>query len=300
MRDLAWACFSPPLLHIDQVAGEAAGISTAAPQLTRQRKSWLARLDHDASALLEHLATRPPRRLGEYFEQLWHFFLQQDPDTVLVAHNLAVREQGRTLGEFDCIYHSAERGGHVHLELAVKFFLGTDSNGDGGPHSCQWLGLDRRDRLDIKLEQLLQRQIVLGDNPAAKQILAELGVSGMSKEIVLKGYLFQAHNATSPLPPGYNVECPLSRWVTTDQLASHCAELDAQSFLALPRMRWLSAAHSASPREATGLAELQNNLTHHFRQYDQPLLIAALDGNGVEESRFIVTPRGWPGNSSQC
>lgn len=301
MRDLAWACFSPSLLHIGQVAGDAAGISACALQITAERRLWLEGLDRDATALTKHLALRPTHRLGIYYEQLWHFFLQQDPYTELIAHNLPVHQQGTTLGEFDCIYYCLQRECHVHLELAVKYFLGIRRTSTSAAEaSCQdWVGPDNRDRLDLKLNQLLQRQILLSQTPAAKQTLCNLGVGELTREVALKGYLFQPDSTAPPPPPGYNHDCKLSHWVVCDQIESHCAALNAKAYLILPKMRWLCAARCGNPADALTRLELQSRAAQHFRHDHYPLLIAALDQYGSESSRFFVTPEHWPESNPQ-
>ncbi|HEY6130696.1 MAG TPA: DUF1853 family protein, partial [Halioglobus sp.] len=251
VRDLAWACFSPSPLNVDQLAGASSGIATCFPPLTPERKLWLERLDNDPTALLEHLAQRHTHRLGVYFEQLWHFFLQQDCDTELVAHNLPVCSERRILGEFDCIYYCHQRNCHVHLELAVKFYLGIPRavSGDTAGYLYEWLGPDRQDRLDIKLQQLLQHQILLGEHPAAKQTLKALGIGDLAREVVLKGYLFQPDTAIPPFPPGYNPQCVLQRWVECQKLRGHCATTEAESYVILPKRRWLCPARCLEPGE---------------------------------------------------
>jgi uncharacterized protein len=296
VRDLAWACFSPPLLHIEQVVGATSGITACTLQLTPERRLWLERIDRDPGALLEHLAQRPTHRLGMYFEQLWHFFLQQDPATELIAHNVPVVLQGRTLGEFDCIYYSHQRERHVHLELAVKYFLAVarSATNDTLGYAHEWRGPDNRDRLDTKLDKLLQRQILLGEHPAGKQTLLDLGIDELAKEVALKGYLFQASSAAPPLPPGYNHDCRLSHWVTCSQLPSYCAKMTAQTYLILPKMKWLCAARSCDPGLALGAAQLQARAAQHFEQDTYPLLIAVMDEYGAESARFFVTAEFWP------
>jgi hypothetical protein len=298
VRDLAWACFSPALLTIEDLVPAGSGINSCALQLTPQRSLWLEQLDHDASALLEHLAQRPTHRLGVYFEQLWHFFLQQDEGTDLIAHNLPVHDGVRTLGEFDCIYYSQQRRRHVHLELAVKYFLGLPRANAADPlgDAHEWLGPDRRDRLDTKLDQLLQHQIALSETQAATQLLKKLGIDELDREVVLKGYLFQPREAPPPPPPGFNSQCPLSVWVTRDQLEVHCAARSAVSFLVLPKMQWLSGALCAYRAQALTLPALRDRMRRHFEHDDYPLLIAALDRYGRESSRFFVTPENWLGS----
>lgn len=244
---------------------------------------------------------RPTHRLGVYFEQLWHFFLRQDPDIELIAHNLPIHDGGRTLGEFDCIYYSVERSCHVHLELAVKYFLGVPRGGNTTTpaNTHEWLGPDQRDRLETKLDQLLQRQIMLGDKPAAKRKLEELGIGEMAREIALKGYLFQPESDSPPPPPGYNRACTLSYWLPYAQLESHCAALDATAFAILPKMHWLSGALRSTPDERLTQQELLARLPLQWDDDHYPLLVAALDDNGTESSRFFVTPGSWPDDSEQ-
>ena len=233
MRDLAWACFSPQMLHLEQLADTPTGVSASTMPLTRARARWLQQLDRDPSALLTQLSSRPTHRLGVYFEQLWHFFLRSDPAVELVAHNLAIHDEGRTLGEFDCIYYCADRACHVHLE-------------------------------------------------------------NMAREIALKGYLFQPLYEAPPSPPGFNRACTMHKWVSYQQLESHCAALDAMSFAILPKMQWLSRAQCDASETRLTQQQLLASLPGRWQADHYPLLIAALDEAHSEVSRFFVTPGRWP------
>ena len=247
---------------------------------------------------MTHLSRRPTHRLGIYFEQLWHFFLQQDPEIELLAHNLAIQHQGRTLGEFDCLYYCHRRERHVHLELAVKYFLRLPPprGSDFASALSDWVGPDNRDRLDLKLEQLLRRQILLGDHPAAQPALQSLKIPKLIKEIALKGYLFQAP-ANAPCnagPPGYNHDCRLHSWVPFNQLESYCDTLKAVDYMLLPKMQWLSPVQREHTAETLTKHALKNQSAKHFSQDSYPLMIAALNESGRESSRFFITPNTWP------
>ena len=298
VRDLASACFSPPLIHVGQLARRGSGIEDCTFELTASRQAWLEALDRDASTLLAHLAQRPSHRLGIYFEQLWQFFLRQDPAVQLIASNLPVHDQGSTLGEFDCIYFCQRRQRHVHLELAVKYFLGwlDTGSGEGSSEGRNWLGPDTRDRLDKKIDHILHRQILLSDNPIARQRLSELGIEQPLKEIALKGRLFQPREAALRPPRGYNNDQPFSEWLHCDQLAAYLASTDFTTFEVLPKMRWLSNAQSGggSADRTYSNDQLVSELTQYFVHDNYPLLLAVLDHSGQEVSRFFVTDRDWP------
>tara|TARA_R110002049_G_scaffold154534_13_gene319070 strand:- start:2587 stop:3477 length:891 start_codon:yes stop_codon:yes gene_type:complete len=284
------------MLHLEQLADTPTGVSASTMPLTRARARWLQQLDRDPSALLTQLSSRPTHRLGVYFEQLWHFFLRSDPAVELVAHNLAIHDEGRTLGEFDCIYYCADRACHVHLELAVKYFLGVPRARDNATpaNTHEWLGPDQRDRLKTKLDQLLQRQIALGDAPAARRKLLDMGIENMAREIALKGYLFQPLYEAPPSPPGFNRACTMHKWVSYQQLESHCATLDAMSFAILPKMQWLSRAQCDASETRLTQQQLLASLPRRWQADHYPLLIAALDEAHSEVSRFFVTPGRWP------
>jgi uncharacterized protein len=298
VRDLAAACFSPPLVHIEQLTGAATGITACSQELTPARALWLERLDRDSSALLNHLSLRPTHRLGVYFEQLWHFFLQEDPATELVAHNLPVMAHGRTVGEFDCIYYCHRRACHVHLELAVKFYLGIPrtSNRDTAGYAHEWLGPDRVDRLDAKLDQLLHHQIRLGENPSARGKLHDLGIGGIAREVAIKGCLFRPTSDSPPLPPAYNIACEPGNWVSQAQLPSFCAFLDGARYVIVPRMKWLCAARHETLGETLDARQLQARVMQTFAHGAYPLLVTALDARALKECRFFVTPDYWPGS----
>jgi len=279
---------------VEQLVAACDRVSDCTPTLTSRRRRWLEQLDRVPGPLLAHLAERRSHRLGVYFEQLWHFFLSRDPDTDLVAHNLPVHDNGRTLGEFDCVYYCHRRQRHVHLELAVKFYLAHPDTRDHESNAHHWLGPDARDRLDLKVQRLLQRQIALGDHPAARRQLDTLGVAQPVREIAFKGYLFRHVATTPPPPPGYSLQRPMDNWLFPAELPAYCDSLATSAFQTLSKDHWLSAAVHETPDVAMSAAELHAAVTRHFSTRHYPLLVAGLDDAGVEAVRFFVVPDTWP------
>jgi hypothetical protein len=290
VRDLAWACFSPPLLCSARLTGPLGQIGNCRLELTEARQAFLRQLDQQPDALHADLADAHSTRLGIYFEKLWHFMLRADPDIELVAHNLPVRENGRTLGEYDIIYFCRQRQVHVHLELAVKFYLETATR----PY---WLGPGRRDSLEQKTQHLLSRQIILSRTRAGSATLGKLGVHQPITEIELKGYLF-SQSQRPPLPDGYNhADKPLSQWHDWQTFLQQTQTIGAPlDWLILPRRYWLAPCD----RTLAGYRQLamadEVALRGHFEQQGQPLLLAGCDCSGQEQQRCFVTPLHWPGN----
>lgn len=280
VRDLAWACFSPVLLRCSQLPDRGELADCQFP-LNTQRHQWLLQLDREPTPLLDHLARSKQTRLGLYFETLWQFFLQHDPEVELLAHNLPVRDGTRTLGEFDLLYFCRQRQRAVHLELALKFYLcATDCPGDAWHH---WLGPNSQDRLDLKLDRLLHHQIRLGEKPQARLELAKLGAEDPLREIHIKGRLYRHFAHAVKPPPGYNEALPFDQWAhlksTDEALADRISQpLDRSQWLApLPRQ-------SAQDTQPTPVVDCQ----------DRPRQVATLNKHGDENARVFLVANHWP------
>ena len=279
VRDLAWAGFAPTLLTGEPYRG-------AELVYGDYWQRSLQALDRDPEPLLVFLGDSVTGRLGLYYERLWHFLLEHDPDTELLAHNLPVREGNRTVGEFDCLYWSSRAEAHIHLELAVKFYLGVPDQGI-------WLGPGAHDRLDIKLERLLQHQGRLSEHPAAASPLAELGISHCESRVDIKGYLFSPLQ-DMPMPTGFNEDNPQQYWYSlSDFRALQALPENWAGWQKIPRSRWLSRFHSDEGK-ARSPEELMSWLESHMGEHGRPVLLAACNEQGVEIHRCFVTPDSWP------
>ena len=252
--------------------------------MTGSRRDRLAALCRDPAPLLRHLEGHAGGRLGLYFETLWHFFLRHDDEFELLAHNLPVREGGRTVGEFDCLCRARVPGHAVHLELAVKFYLGYR----GG-----WLGPDARDSLDRKLTRLAEHQLQLADTPAARSALAGLGIESPLRRVAVRGRLFTAHSglggkaaSTGAGEPGW--------WKAGPQPAVAGDTPRAARYALLGRELWFSPVTPADRVEPLTPDQLQERLQGQLEPGARPLQVAELATDGLETARFFVTPEGWP------
>lgn len=302
VSDLAWACFSQPLFHSEMLCSDKPAISNCGLTLTDERQAWLAELDKSPLTLHRHLQTLHNSRLGLYFESLWHFFLQSDPLVELIAHNLPIRDGGRTLGEFDCLYYCHVRAQNFHLELAVKYYLSNRQVTKGLQTSqwMEWLGPTNTDNLERKIKHLTQHQIKLGEHPIAVEALRALHIDKPAREIEIKGYLFQdIYDPLSP-PKGHNSENSLCHWLTIVQLPAYIAACGSVSFCQLDKPYWLApaiaAAHVNVLLDNVGITEA---MAQHFARSGRPVMLAGFDDTGVEHQRFFVTGPQWPADSGQ-
>ena len=293
VRDLAWACFSRPLLTCSLLGERAPSVSNCALTLNADRRRWLRALDADAAELNAYLKDARAGRLGLYFERLWQFFLDRDPAVDLIAHNLAVREHGHTLGEFDCLYFCRTRQCHVHLELAVKFYL--QRPGADGSQWHHWVGPNVEDRLDRKLRRLFEHQLLLSEMTAARPVLADLGIDQLQRELEIKGRLFPA-GAGSPLwPPGCRGAASGPGYYELDHLRR--AELRCAGYRILDRCDWFAPLCNPGDTSVLDAKALPGVISKRFARTPRPVQVAGCDDGGLEIDRFFVVPHSWPAHA---
>lgn len=124
--ELEWLTQAPPLITpppgcdsadaiLRQCAGEPGVLRRAAATLAEQPR---------------------PRRLGLHFENLVAAVLQHSQRYRLVARNVPLRVNGKTLGELDMLVEDRDTGDLMHWELALKFYLSLP----GEPEERAWPG----------------------------------------------------------------------------------------------------------------------------------------------------------------
>ena len=291
VRDLAWTLLSAPLLqHVDCLQRHPLSASTWAhtPGLLAD---WLSLQDQDSSTLEQYLARSHHHRLGLYYEQLWQFALHAAPGVQLLAANVAIREQGRTLGELDLLLRDAE--GEHHVELAIKLYLGPQQAAGSAP--ANWLGPGRQDYLERKLKHLCQHQLLLSSSPQAKALLGNWRVQRLQAELWLGGYLFYPWPGHCDMPSGAHPQHLRGAWLTRQAWPAFTQQQGGR-WLVLPRSAWLAPAR-ASKAESLSLLELN----HWLAQLDPqatPILLARLevDGHGEwqEVQRLFLLADTWP------
>jgi hypothetical protein len=267
-------------------------------QLTPERLQWLKALDQTPSPLLQHLKQTQQQRLGLYFEALWHFFLQQDSQIDLIANNLPVRDQHRTLGEFDLILFCKQRQQYFHLELAVKFYLYAN-------HYCteesqlaaysQWLGPNCRDRFDRKLHHLTQQQIQLSKTERGKEVLADLGITDIDTHIALKGSLFYPGKNNAIKNPQLTEKHRQGQWLCIEDAKNELPKSPFWQILGKPD--WISPSYYPDNQNLLNKEALLEKLDQLLRKKNQPIMICALqefDGGYIEQQRFFITDKLWP------
>ncbi len=195
IRSLAWSLFSEDLLD-----GWQSPI-----QLDEWAVKWLNALDQQPTPLPE-FSERP---LGRRFEEILCFYFNNHPDWKLLAQNITIKDNGITLGEIDFLLFQKSTGKYIHLESAVKFYLWDKE---------AWYGPQRKDRLDSKVDKLINKQTLWCNTIQGTQQLKSMGLNAAEFEraIHCKGNLFiHKHQNMSELDWTFiNKKISLLNWQT--------------------------------------------------------------------------------------
>lgn len=287
VRHLAWLVHSRPLLTLDNGRD-------AVPAWPGDVDDALLELDRNPQPLMDRLARRPSNRLGLYFEELYGYALTDLLGQRILAQNLPVRLNGRTLGELDFLVHDRASDRIVHHEIAVKFYMGW-----GGPTTPDnprlpgWYGPDTRDQLCSKLQRLREHQIPLWQSDAGRQCLRDLGLAQpQASHIGLYGYLFRHRDGAMPsLPASIVAPEPGISWRRAHEAAP---EDDPETLTrVLRKPHWLGPLQC--PEQTLPEPEGEARALAEARQ--RPLLLATLRrterGFWLESRREFLTPEHW-------
>jgi len=293
VRDLAWVIGSPGLVDAayPPYQNRVVNDSWCTAQL-QQYTSWLIALDQSPLPLHDFIATHPTRRLGHYFETLIAYWLTHQEDVEIIATNLQVQQQQKTLGEYDFIFRNADAE-VCHWEAAVKFYLQQD------PISEQhaFIGPGTRDRLDLKLAKVFQQQLHLGDSAAGQQALPH-GITIDKSQAFIKGYLFY-HAATPRNSSIAGISAAhLDGWWARHNI-DEIPQASAESHWIIPlRLSWLAPVLATANEAVFNSRTLQQHLALHFATLNEALLIIELiptdTGKYREISRGFVVCKTWP------
>src|SRR5690606_15876259 len=249
VRDLAWCCSSAPLLNEFPQSDAVIWPEGDAKRNVSEETEWLASVDHAPDGLFAALEQQKSTRLGLYYETLWRFYWQQQPDCQLLIQNLQVVDDGQTFGAFDFLIKRKEA--FWHIETAVKFYLGIPGAGHEFASSWdQWIGPNCSDRLDIKLTRLQQHQLPLSASKAGLNA-TRMFTNAWQRALCLQGYFFYpAHQPNMAAPRAAHPEHGKGLWW---HLSSFIDSLktnnNALYWMILPRNWWLSPAHSQDINE---------------------------------------------------
>ena len=324
VRDLAWALFQPSFFqHLPNLKPSC----LQRDYIDEKVNDWLQALDKAPHHLFEHLKGQRATRLGIYFEQLLSFYFAYYPRFSLIAKNFQINDTQRTIGEYDFIVLDHTTKQHLHIEVAVKFYIGLNPLDIDIPNNTptydwhHWVGPNKKDSLAIKMNHLCQHQLQLSEIPASITALDTLGITPtqLQTRLLLTGRLFYplkkvdenytnkpiTRSITSPnyLNQDYEESC---HWLTVSQIINNRENILIENYqhrsrqtyryLVLPRQQWLSEIlqQDLEKYELTLLHyhELIEALEPLIQKTQQHMHIAVLasnkDNKFKEKQRFFI------------
>lgn len=301
VRDLAWSLLTPPLFE---------AIPDFSPDWFKQDLvddgvwSWLELIDKQPEMLNDHLKQQRSSRLGIYFEQLLSFYFEHYPRFTLLAKNLQVNNDERTLGEFDFIILDQADDRTKHIEAAVKFYLGHQyyqgkiKNNYPLHNWHNWVGPNQKDSLAIKMRHLQERQLPLSQTRYGQTALSSLGITDKRVEsrLFIKGRFYHCGISGIDSPSFSNQNLSDNHWLETKTFFSTISVIGSEKkYCILPRNFWLSELTktdlSSSELEVISADNLQKKIECELEQEYNEWQIAEVDLNNskrIEVKRFFV------------
>jgi hypothetical protein len=191
--------------------------------------------------------------LGIRFEQMMHEWLKASADFTLIATNLQVSDDTRTIGEFDLLVEN--HGQLEHWELAIKFYLGT-----GDLKSMDnWHGPNPTDTLATKVSRLNSHQLMLGRHPAATALLADRELEIQHTRSFLKGRLFHPisgflHDALV-FPGAVNPDHERGWWMAVSDFCESNPFDPDYRYLPLEKPQWMAVVTPDESSDCLTLAD---------------------------------------------
>ena len=222
-------------------------------------------------------------RLGIYYENLVNHILTNSTQFIDIQRNIQVVNDGVTLGEFDFIGRSnnASEPYDFHLECAIKFYL---CRGDGSQLS-DFMGPGKRDRLDIKYEKMMTKQLKLSQSVAGQAVCHSYGFEPHRILMLLQGYLFYPYSTEVPkqtLHDSINPDHSAGWWIYEDEINSLSEDY---LYGELQKPNWLSSKN-------TNGVSLDDFIALH-RNINRPILVCRLNKEMKEVDRGFIVPKGW-------
>ncbi|MEL6656862.1 MAG: DUF1853 family protein [Bacteroidota bacterium] len=140
-------------------------------------------------------------RLGHLAEKVVSLLIKSSTNYEVLYENIQLIENKKTIGEIDFILSNQDTKQLIHLELAYKFYL-------YDPHISaetikNWIGPNRNDSLQEKLDKVNNKQFPLLYHNAAQSQLDQLEHKDISQQLCLLASLFVPYQPEAHLPTVY-------------------------------------------------------------------------------------------------
>lgn len=297
LRDIAWLIHTPDIVVLPEISGrpslQALGWEDAST-LTR----WLT---HQRQAV-EALSWRALRlsRMGHYHERLWHYVLDHAPDTRLLATNVRIFQRRHTLGELDMLYRTRLDPAPIHLEVAIKFYLGLPDGPGEEASLSRWIGPGGLDSLALKCQHIARHQLPIARTPPARQTLAHWlaprdsgeSLPPIRSQLALPGVLFYPWHARLSPPEGATAAHRRGLWCYLQDWPALAAGFSPATLATcLEKPHWLAPPLLASFQPLNAVI---TPILDRVTAYNAPQQVMLYHPSHGQTRRVFIVPSDWP------
>ncbi|WP_105902468.1 DUF1853 family protein [Vibrio gangliei] len=203
-------------------------------------------------------------RLGFWYQHLCHQLFAGHPHYQILAEEIQLNDQGRTIGALDFVLLNQVSDSAEHWEVAIKFYI---------LFNGYWYGPNSRDRLDLKLSHMLNHQLTMSQHSCFKHLYPTL--EHIEPKLLMQGRLYVNPFRDETIP----THC-LEYEINTSQINGYWCFFDEvsqiqQPLYALKKGQWLTGKES----DSLLLDELEDEFVHCQ----------------AEDGRFwFILPNHWP------
>lgn len=173
-------------------------------------------------------------RLGKRVESFVSCYLEQFESIKIVHENIQIQKENRTIGEIDCVLFQDNTP--THLEVVFKFYL--YNNSVGNSEIEHWIGPNRNDSLQQKLEKLSTKQLPLLFREETQKYL-DIDVSKTQQKVFFKAQLFVPYANQNTVFEQLNSDCVTGFYINQQQLE----QFNTAKFYIPTKMDWLLEPH---------------------------------------------------------
>ena len=176
-------------------------------------------------------------RLGKYIERFVSYQLSTVKEVDILAENIQIQKDKRTLGELDCLLTRNEEP--IHLEIIYKFYLYDATVGT--TEIEHFIGPNRKDALIEKLNKLKKKQLPLLYSNDCKPYLDEydIEIEKVKQEVLFKAQLFLPYSNQDIQLTKLNTDCVQGFFINRKEL-----EYFKESKFYIPTKKdWLITPH---------------------------------------------------------
>jgi len=185
------------------------------------------------TTIFEGKLTKNPR-LGKRVESFVSCYLKQFKNIQIVHENIQIQKNKITTGEIDCIL--IQTNTPIHLEVIFKYYL--YDNTVGSTEIEHWIGPNRNDSLEQKIEKLSAKQLPLLFKEETQNYI-DIDVHTITQKVFFKAQLFVPYSNQKVQFKQLNSACVRGFYMYQHQLS----QFEKCKFHIPTKINWLLEPH---------------------------------------------------------